>query len=452
MWSGEPLLLHCIIINDSNSHSMVTCRYTMPDLHGFPGNNLLNHTAPRLQNNSSSNPHSQLPSFPVSVIQNREGSPTKSIFGTSPTGSSSVGVGRRSPIHDMQMDAIAEDCTEDSATPTELNAPVSIATIVNNHSPPSPRMSRLQRASVGEQSAGLMMPQAGGRSPSPASRPTTPSSLQAGDGGESRRRRSGAISPALQEQIQASIQTQQTVDQLPSSTLRDVLQNGRNHPFQPVVSDSNQLMSKPAAGLMSQDLMSMLQSPLPSNPGLVGGAGRHHTPQLQENGQGIRMTNHSPPQAGGVPVHSSYLYANALNHYNSQLSGNSAAFHAAVMPTATQHHHHLIQPNSPFHHHHHHNPHSLPHHPPTNTQPSTNVQDVLSHVSSVLNHCGIQYRHSNGVFAVDHQGVRLHILVCHLASQQNAIQLQYVAGDASQYQTLCSHLYSRLTATTLAAQ
>ena len=426
----------------------------MPDLHGFPGNNLLNHTAPRLQNPSSSNPHSQLPSFPVSVIQNREGSPTKSIFGTSPTGGSTVGVGRRSPIHDIQMDSIAEDSTEDSATPTEINAPVSIAMVVSNHhSPPSPHLSSIgaiRRASVGDRSAAaitgtLMMPQ--GQQQQSTSRPTTPSNLRTGDGDEPRRRRSGVISPALQEQIQASFQEpsqvqqpQQHQQQGEQLQLQTLLQNGRNHHhFQPAVSDSSQILASSKSNPMSRGLMSMLQSPLPNNPQLTAVATTMHAPQIAENGQLIHhMANQqSSSLVQGVPqMHTGFLYANALNHYN------VAAFHT-VMPA-----HALMQPNSPFRHpafsHH--------HHQQQQPNPASNVQDVLSHVSSVLNHCGIQYHHSNGVFAIDHQGVRLHILVCHLASQQNAIQLQYVAGDASQYQTLCSHLYSRLTATTLAAQ
>ena len=420
----------------------------MPDLHGFPGNNLLNHTAPRLQNpSSSSNPHSQLPSFPVSVIQNREGSPTKSIFGTSPNGNSTIGVGRRSPIHDMQMDSIAEDSTEDSATPTEVNAPVSIAMLVSHHSPPSPHLSGIsvmRRASVGDHSAAvtaaLMMPTQG-QPQQVSSRPTTPSSLQAGENGESRRRRSGAISPALQEQIQASIQEhsqpqqqnqQQQGEQL---QLQALLQNGRNH--HPIMNDASQILASPKSNQMSQGLMSMLQSPLPSStqPNTMS----MHTPQIAENGQLIHMAGQqSSSLAQGIPqMQTGFLYANALNHYN-----NMAAFHTAVMPT-----HALMQPNSPFHH-----PALSQHQQPQQPNPAGNVQDVLSHVSSVLNHCGIQYHHSNGVFAINHQGVRLHILVCHLATQQNAIQLQYVAGDTSQYQTLCSHLYSRLTATTLAAQ
>lgn len=431
----------------------------MPDL----GNNLLNHTAPRLQNpspSSSSNPHSQLPSFPVSVIQNREGSPTKSIFGSSPNGTTTVGVGRRSPIHDMQMDSIAEDSTEDSATPTEVNPPVSIAMVVSNHSPPSPHLGGMRRASVGDHSAavnaGLMMPSTQGQQQQQvSSRPTTPSSLQAGDSGESRRRRSGAISPALQEQIQASIQEhssppqsqqqnqQQQYQQGEQLQLQALLQNGRNH--HPMINDAaNQILASSKSNPMSQGLMSMLQSPLPNNtpqPNAVS----MHTPQIAENGQFIHMAGQqSSSLAQGVPqMHAGFLYANALNHFNGV---NVAAFHTAVMPT----HAALLQTTSQFH-----QPAMSPPQapqPPQQPNPAGNVQDVLSHVSAVLNHCGIQYRHSNGVFAIDHQGVRLHILVCHLASQQNAIQLQYVAGDASQYQTLCSHLYNRLTATTLAAQ
>lgn len=427
----------------------------MPDLHGFPGNNLLNHTAPRLQNPSSSNPHSQLPSFPVSVIQNREGSPTKSIFGTSPNGTTTVGVGRRSPIHDMQMDSIAEDSTEDSATPTEVNPPVSIAMVVSNHSPPSPRLGVLRRASVGDRSAamnaggGLMMPAQGQTQQQVSSRPTTPSSLQAGDNGEPRRRRSGAISPALQEQIQASIQENSHQQQQQQQTqqqqgeqlqLQALLQNGRNHHH--IMNDASQILASPKSSPMSQGLMSMLQSPLPNNP--QPNAVPMNTPHIAENGQLIHMAGQqSSSLAQGVPQINAagFLYANALNHFNGV--NVAAAFHPAVMPT---HHHALMQPNSPFH-----QP-ALSQPQPQQPNPAGNVQDVLSHVSSVLNHCGIRYHHSNGVFAIDHQGVRLHILVCHLASQQNAIQLQYVAGDASQYQNLCSHLYNRLTATTLAAQ
>ena len=427
----------------------------MPDL----GNNLLNHTAPRLQNPSSSNPHSQLPSFPVSVIQNREGSPTKSIFGSSPNGTTTVGVGRRSPIHDIQMDSIAEDSTEDSTTPTEMNPPASIAMVVSNHNPPSPRLGGIRRASVGDHSAavntGLMMPPTQAQQQQKvSSRPTTPSSLQAGDGNEPRRRRSGAISPALQEQIQASIQEhssppqsnqqQQHQQQGEQLQLQALLQNGRNH--HPMINDAaNQILASSKSNPMSQGLMSMLQTPLPNStpqPNAVS----MHTPQIAENGQLIHMAGQqSSSLAQGVPqMHAAgFLYANALNHFNGV---NVAAFHTAVMPT----HAALLQSNSPFH-----QPAMSPPQaaqPPQQPNPAGNVQDVLSHVSAVLNHCGIQYHHNNGVFAIDHQGVRLHILVCHLASQQNAIQLQYVAGDASQYQTLCSHLYNRLTATTLAAQ
>lgn len=81
-------------------------RYTLPEL--FPrGNHLLEHTP---------NVHSQLPSFPINM-QPREGSPTK-IYGTSPSSS----IGRRSPIHEVQMDSIAEDCTEDVAENSEETA------------------------------------------------------------------------------------------------------------------------------------------------------------------------------------------------------------------------------------------------------------------------------------------------------------------------------------------
>ena len=83
--------------------------------------------------------------------------------------------------------------------------------------------------------------------------------------------------------------------------------------------------------------------------------------------------------------------------------------------------------------------------PPTNG----NLVDVLTHVQSVLHMCGVAFHHhANGVFEVEHGGVRLQILVrtaCvpNLASQ-SAIQLQYLAGDTTQYQTLCNHLAMQL--------
>lgn len=70
------------------------------------------------------------------------------------------------------------------------------------------------------------------------------------------------------------------------------------------------------------------------------------------------------------------------------------------------------------------------------------IQQLANHVSTVLGNFGLQYVHQNNVFTVDHLGVRFQI---HVAGN---IQLQYVAGDMTQYQSLCSQLYNSLIPTT----
>ena len=70
------------------------------------------------------------------------------------------------------------------------------------------------------------------------------------------------------------------------------------------------------------------------------------------------------------------------------------------------------------------------------------IQQLANHVSSVLSNFGVPHVHQNNVFTVDHHGVRFQI---HVAGN---IQMQYVAGDMTQYQSLCSQLYSSLIPTT----
>lgn len=78
--------------------------------------------------------------------------------------------------------------------------------------------------------------------------------------------------------------------------------------------------------------------------------------------------------------------------------------------------------------------HPLPCPPP---QPYTT--GMLGRVSSILTQWGIPFEvRDGGNLTVEHHGVRLQILMA-----QNAIQIQYLAGDAHQYQTLCSHLASQ---------
>ena len=305
-----------------------------------------------------------MPSFPVSVAQNREGSPTRALYSASPTSSIT---GRRSPIHDVQMDAIAEDCTEDSSTtPTSKYPPTSIRSLSN---PSSPRVSMNYR---NKQVGGPNSP-----------RRVTPKHSHALE--EPRQRRSGAISPILQAQIEAS---------LSSSEHSGVLMNGKVSPengrTNHILPGSNGESS--SSSHANQGLLGMLQMP--------SAKAQNHF-QLQY-----------PPRTQINPEYVQNVYAHTLNQYNTQLA-------AAYQQTA------------------------LPQH--TNFTQST-IHSMLSHVSTVLHTCGIPYQHCNGAFHVDHQGVRLQILVGnfpHLAAQ-SAIQLQYVAGDAAHYQTLCSHLYTQL--------
>ena len=83
--------------------------------------------------------------------------------------------------------------------------------------------------------------------------------------------------------------------------------------------------------------------------------------------------------------------------------------------------------------------------PPLFTRPlpqpplQPHLTGMLGRVSIILSKWGIPFEvREGGNLTVEHQGVRLQILTA-----QNAIQMQYLAGDAHQYQTLCSHLASQ---------
>lgn len=302
-----------------------------------------------------------MPSFPVSVAQNRESSPTRALYSASPTSSLT---GRRSPIHDVQMDAIAEDCTEDSSTtPTATYPPTSMRSLSN---PSSPRVS----TSIRNKQIG------GPNSP----RQVTPKHSHGLE--EPKQRRSGAISPVIQAQIEASISNEHSTMMLNGKRSPENGRTGHHH----ILPVSNGELPQTT----NQGLIGMLQTP----------------PMKTQNHFPLQF----PPQ---TQFNQDYVYAQTLNDYNTHLA---AVYHHTAMP-----HHHTNYAQTPVH-------------------------SMLSHVSSVLNTCGIAYQHSNGAFHVDHQGVRLQILVGnfpHLAAQ-SAIQLQYVAGDTAHYQHLCSQLYTHL--------
>ena len=269
-------------------------------------------------------PHAPLPSFPVNIHQGRDSSPTK-MFSGSPTGTPSVG--RRSPIHEIQMDSIAEDSTEDTG-------------VVNR--PEGRRVAKLSTPAL----TGNFLGSIGRRRSLPTTVSTATSDTTTPD--DQRQRKSGLTS-ILQTPVAPSLNVGTTT----------------------VV---------PGNPSCNQRLLNMLQAPLFQHPhkGLT---------QLQPT------TN----------THADF-YANSLNHYSPDVPQIAL---------------------------------------PQNFLPHPSPQDVLMQVSSILNAYGICYHHSNGTFAVEHQGVKLRILVGNLAAQ-SAIQLQYVAGDTTKYQTLCTQLSSQL--------
>ena len=77
---------------------------------------------------------------------------------------------------------------------------------------------------------------------------------------------------------------------------------------------------------------------------------------------------------------------------------------------------------------------------PPVSNPYFNPHSILNRISSVLSNNGIHYCHSNGGFVVEHDKVKLYIF-CNLP---HTIQMQYIAGDKSQYQTLSCQLAKQL--------
>ncbi len=280
-------------------------RYTLPDLYPHCRNPLMEQMAQP----------SVYPSFPVNVHQRREGSPTKSAYSSSPTTASNFG--RRSPIHEVQMDAIAEDTTESATCDKAAMNPSSPS---NYTSVGSPRSSRVAIDNKRQRKTGMIV-----------------------------------NNSAVHAQLMNSLQT-----------------NGKSY-----------------------------------------GIRRNSYPkQHQYIDASAHMPPYSQPRSHVSPTHTpttSYAHTDALAQ---SLNWHNLAYQGAMA------------------------------HP----LPFQGAVDILGHVSMVLRTCGIPYQHSNGIFAVEHQGVKLQILVGtvpHL-SAPSAIQLQYVAGDTQIYQTLCTHLASRL--------
>ena len=358
-------------------------------------------------------PSKQMPAFPVNILPTsgalvRDLSPTKSLYGSSPT-NSLVSVGRRSPNLDSQMDAIAEDCTEDLATPTVTPTDtIPPATLV----PDSSLTSSLRGADTttsyprhgGRTSLGAnepIFPRIGNRisvggNEAPAFQRTGRTSVGGGDA-PTAFQRTGRTSLSGNEAWHARTTGNPTYQQpmvppgddkrqrrtgasmLQSSSYQPNPAPAKNGLHQLLMSAGNNHLTKTTPSSNNHLLLSMLQSPL-SNP----------QPQQREQ---------NPNQL----ISSEYINSSTGSSYNTTQQPSQDMLGMAA----------LVQ-----------------------------IQQLANHVSTVLNNFGLPHVHQNNVFTVDHHGVRFQI---HVARN---IQLQYVAGDMMQYQSLCSQLYSSLVPTT----
>lgn len=85
---------------------------------------------------------------------------------------------------------------------------------------------------------------------------------------------------------------------------------------------------------------------------------------------------------------------------------------------------------------------NTPHIVPTTLNRVPNTHRILNHISTILNNNRMRHYQSGDGIIVEHGGVKLHI-ICN-TSYLNMIQMQFIAGDLTQYQTLSSHLAAQL--------
>ena len=301
-----------------------------------------------------------MPSFPVNIpatLSSRETSPTRPLYGGSPTSSLTM-VGRRSPNHDNQMDSIAEDFTEDLATPTETAPPVSFS--IGDDSRPS--NSSLSNGFVNEQGY---------------PRPITPNGV--------RQRKTGAH----MVQAAATVPSQQVMRGEPASSMPQPQPHKNGMGLHHL--------------LLNTSTMQQVSTPAP--PPVVTSS---HNNLVQGSLKGMLLTpvtNNTPPQYHTHLVNTDVIYnASPMNGFVTTSQPN---YHLVGMAALMQ------------------------------------MQQQLSNrVSSVLDNFGIRFVHEDNIFTVHHHGVQFQI---HVARN---IQLQYIAGDTNQYQSLCTQLYSRLVAAT----
>ncbi len=363
-----------------------------------------------------------MPSFPVNIQStrsSRETSPTNKgsgMFNSSPTSSLTI-VGRRSPNHD-QMDAIAEDTTEELTTPTNIHPPTVIQSSVVDEPP------NLQ-SRLGEGGGGLS-PNMGsnGSFQGYLSRSTTPE--------EGRQRRTGfnaLKSPVSPQMVFSFIKTgdlnaeEGSGESGNKKSAADVqgsvpqVNGGLHHLLaQPSVAPPAASSSAPSSitnGAQvptmngnSSTLLGMLKSPVTISNEMTSVP---HPHQLQQQQQ--QLYQHQQTLHHIMNSEQSSPYSSSNNYRIVQ-----AAFPTTVSAATA------IQPISC-----------------AQQMQKVSAGDLLiSQISSLLDHSGISYVHQNNIISVQHPGVHFQIHIT------NTVQTSFIAGDANQYQSLCSQLFSRL--------
>lgn len=309
------------------------------------------------------------------------------------------------------MDAIAEDCLEESATPTDIAPPTGIGSVVGDvtSSVQNQGQSSFGGSGTSGGSGGML-----------SRRPVTPVD-------EGKQRRTGAymVHPTTTQSQQMltallDITGNSNTSSITSNTNSSLYPHHQHHhhhhhlPSTTAVAATTTANNQVLLGMLKAPVVhtqTMTSRPLPTNP--PAAMNFAHTTTT------MAAAITPPPPQPHHNHHSDYNNHHILTngHTNKDLLIMSSLNGPAVPPAST-----------------------------TNTTTVTSqeasvllqMQQISNHISTVLSNFGIHFTPHNNGFRVDHLGVQFHI---HVA---NNIQLQYIAGDTSEYQSLCSELCSRL--------
>lgn len=293
------------------------------------------------------------------------------------------------------MDAIAEDFTEDSTTPTNIHPPAVLQSgdhIINR--PSSPSSSNINGGDGG--GGGLSSSSVGSNGSFQGGYParsTTPVD-------EKRQRRTGAfVSPQIMSAVL-------------EPDMRSVGVSGNGVGGLGVgLGEGNHLAKNGLHRLLSQPTPPTLP-PVKEVPTNTAHISTSSQPQVLLGMLQTPVYSTLTPATPHPVISSEYIYS--TNNYHMQTTVPTLA-PTAVMSCGQSAASELLH-----------------------MQKLSSNYDILSHVSSVLDHSGINYLHQKNVFSINHLGVHFQIHVT------NKIQLQFIAGDAMQYQSLCTQLFSRL--------